>query len=93
MVEEESLPIIWSPIAKRSFKKAYQRIKKDSPKNAENVRDTIQKMVDRLPDNPQFHPPDRFKRNNSGNYRAFEKYKFRVTYRILQSLITIFPSL
>jgi len=27
-------------------------------------------------------PPDKFKKNNDGTWRAFEKYHYRISYRI-----------
>ena len=89
MVENEPLQIIWSPDARRALRKAYERIKEDSPKNAVKVRDTILEMIEQLPNNPNQHPPDRFKLDNSGNYRAFEKYNYRVSYRFSDKEIRI----
>jgi len=38
-------------------------------------------MIDKLPENPQRYAVDKFKRNNPGNYRAFEKYNYRIAYK------------
>ncbi len=81
MVEEPQPRVIWAPSAKTSLRKAYQYIKKDSPKNAGKVRDTLLEMIGKLPSHPTRYTLDRFKLNNPGNYRAFEKYSYRVTYR------------
>lgn len=89
MVEEETLPIIWAPDAWKELQKAYHRIKEESPKNAIKVRDKILEIIDLLPENPIKYPPDRFKRNNTGHYRAFEKYKFRITYKFSEIEIKI----
>jgi len=45
------------------------------------VKDTILFMTRKLADHPEEYPLDKFKKDNSGNYRAFEKYSYRVAYR------------
>lgn len=39
------------------------------------------KIVDSLPGHPEKYPPDKFKKSNPGNYRAFEKYSYRIAYK------------
>jgi plasmid stabilization system protein ParE len=80
MVKKAKLVVIWNNSAAKYFKTAYQRIKEDSPVNAEKVRDGIVKIIDSLPAHPEKYPPDKFKRSNPGNCRAFELYSFRVAY-------------
>jgi plasmid stabilization system protein ParE len=63
------------------FTKAYERIKLDSYANAEKVRLEIVKVVDSLPANPERFPPNKFKLNNDGTVRAFEKYSPRIAYK------------
>jgi hypothetical protein len=48
MVKKAKLVVIWNNSAAKYFKTAYQRIKEDSPANAEKVRDGITP--------PQRHP-------------------------------------
>jgi plasmid stabilization system protein ParE len=89
MVKKEKPEVVWNNRASIYFRKAYEHIKEESPANAEKVKDGITKMVDSLPDNPGKHPPDKFKRNNPGNYRAFEKYSYRVAYKHTEQEIRI----
>lgn len=78
---KRDLPVIkWVPSAEASLRKAYQYIKENSLVNAEMVKTGITEMIDKLPENPQRHGIDKFKRNNPGNYRAFEKYNYRIAY-------------
>jgi plasmid stabilization system protein ParE len=82
----ENLPerrstVSWTKSAYISFQKAYENIKENSPASAEKVKDTILFMIRNLPDHPEKYPLDRFKTDNPGNYRAFEKYSYRVAYR------------
>ena len=68
-------------MAEVSLKREYKRIKEDSPKNAEKVRVEILAEIRKLATHPEMYPPDRFKNQNPGNYRAFEKHSYRVAYR------------
>jgi plasmid stabilization system protein ParE len=89
MVEDiplENLPkhrltVSWSISAYISLQEAYKKIKENSLASADKVKDTILFMTRKLPDHPEKYPLDRFKKDNPGNYRAFEKYSYRVAYR------------
>ncbi len=77
----KNLPaIIWNRRASIYFKKAYEKIKEESPINAEKVREGIVKIVESLSSRPEKYPPDKFKKNNPGSFRAFEKYSYRIAY-------------
>ena len=73
--------VMWNKIAESTLQKAYREIKIESPQNAIKVRDGILSETRRLANGPEIYPPDKFKRDNPGNYRAFEKYSYRVAYR------------
>ncbi len=77
----KKLVVVWGKDAEGSLQRAYVQILKDSPKNAEKVRDEILLASRKLADYPEAHPPDKFKDQNPGNYRAFEKHSFRISYR------------
>jgi len=89
MVKKARPVIIWNNRAAKFFREAYKRIKEDSPTNAERVRAGIVKIIDGLPNHPEKYPPDKFKKNNHGNYRAFEKYSYRIAYRHTEKEIRI----
>ena len=38
---------------------------------------------------PEKFPLDKYKINNDGSYRAFEKHRYRVAYRVLETEIKI----
>ena len=87
---KKSKPIVvWSIRASDSFRKIFEFICQDSYTNAEKVRSGILKIIDSLPDNPEKYPPDKFKKDNPGNYRAFEKYSFRIAYKYSDKEILI----
>lgn len=73
--------VSWNKSAYLSFQKAYEKIKESSPVSADKVKETILFLTRNLSDHPEKYPLDRFKKDNPGNYRAFEKYSCRVAYR------------
>ena len=81
--------IVWDSEALSQLQEIYEYIKEDSIASAKKVRKVILEETKKLPDNPEAHSLDRFKIKNNGSYRAFEKYKYRVSYRILQTEIRI----
>jgi len=81
--------VVWNKEAEASLQKAYRDIKEDSPQNAAKVRDEILAETRRLAEHPEIYPPDKFKKDNPGNYRAFEKYSYRVAYRYTEKEIRI----
>lgn len=81
MVKKAEPVIVWNKWASIYFKKEYERVKAESYTNAEKVRTGIVRIADSLSVHPEKYPPDKFKRNNPGNYRAFEKYSYRIAYK------------
>ena len=81
--------VVWNKVAEESFQKAYHKIKKDSPQNAEKVRDEILAATRALPDHPEIYPLDKFMNQNPGNHRAFEKHSYRIVYRHTEKEIRI----
>ena len=72
--------VIWSKSAKAELRKAFEHIALDSLQNAQMVKDTLIDLSIDLSDNPEKCPLDKFKINNDGTWRAFEKYHYRVSY-------------
>jgi len=81
--------VIWSKTAKTQLQKAYNYIIKDSLQNAQIVRDKIIELTIDLPTHPEKYPLDKFKENNDGSYRAFEIYRYRLSYHIVKDQIQI----
>jgi len=81
--------VLWSNSAKAELKKAYEYMALDSLQNAQMVKNALIDLTIDLPQNPEKYPLDKFKTNNDGTWRAFEKYHYRISYRILENQIRI----
>lgn len=89
MVENNKLIVIWDKVAKTQLKKAYNRIKEESLQGAETVKNGILESVGKIPEHPQKYPPDKLKKDNPGNYRAFEIFNYRIAYKITEENIQV----
>jgi len=81
--------IVWDVEARKSFRKQISHIKKDSLQAAEKVRAEIFDILKEIPSNPKKFPSDKFKANNDGSFRAFEKHNLRIAYYITETQIRI----
>jgi len=81
--------VVWSDRAKAELKKMYEYIAFDSLQNAQVVRDALIDITIDLQENPEKYPLDKFKNENNGTWRAFEKHHYRISYRILKDQIRI----
>jgi len=76
-------------VAASQLKHACAYIKKDSPKNSLKVKKDILSAFTALSLSPEKYPPDKYKRDNDGSYRAFELHHYRIVYRVLPAEIKI----
>jgi len=81
--------IVWNKRPSKFLAQALKRISEDSLLQAERVEKAILNSIADLPQNPEKYPPDKFKRDNSGNFRAFEKLSFRIAYKFTTKQIRI----
>ncbi len=79
----------WPAKTQRQLEKAYEYILLDSYQNAEKVKADILASTRKLAINPEIHPPDKYKTNNDGSFRAFELHRYRIAYRITKREIII----
>jgi plasmid stabilization system protein ParE len=87
---KRSRTIVWDKQALDYFKAAIKFIRRDSPQNAELVKNKIREAVNDLPDNPQRYPADKYrKKNKDDSYRAFEIYRFRIAYFVSKDQVRI----
>jgi len=80
---------VWSKRARSELQKAYLYIRLDSLQNAEMVRDEIIDLTIDLCNYPTKYPADKFKKDNDGTWRAFEKHHYRITYKITANEIRV----
>lgn len=88
-MSKSPLSVLWDKEAYASLQRIYLYIKQDSLLNAEKVKNGILKITKSLSENPAKYPPDKFKNKNLGDYRAFEKYSYRLAYRHTKKEIKI----
>lgn len=88
MVKKE-YQIVWTKRSQQQMKAAYKYISDDSLQNAIKVVEDIVRSVDKAITNPEFYGPDKYKIDNDGSYRAFEKHRYRIVYRFTKNIIRV----
>ncbi len=81
--------ISWDKQATVQFRKAINYIREDSPQNADKVKKEILEKINQLAQWPENNTPDKYKINNTGNYRAFELHRYRISYLVKENEIII----
>ncbi|WP_114789496.1 type II toxin-antitoxin system RelE/ParE family toxin [Niabella yanshanensis] len=81
--------IKWDKKAFLYFKEAIRYIRQNSSQNADKIKQEILKKIEDLSFRPEVHAPDKYKINNSGCYRAFELYRYRIAYLVSATEIII----
>ena len=83
------LKVVIDNVAKIQLRSAYNYIKNDSAQNAEKIKSEILTSIRELVKNPKLHSPDKYRIDNDGSYRAYEIYKYRITYHISDEQIIV----
>lgn len=73
--------IVWNKRPSQVFSHELKRTSEESYQNAEIVETAVLSSIDGIKDQPERYAADKFKKNNEGNYRAFETHIYRVAYR------------
>jgi len=81
--------IIWRTPAIIYLEKAIDYIREDSVKNADIVANAILSSIEKAARFPEHFPPDKYRLNNSGSFRAFEIYSFRVSFYYNSEILRI----
>jgi plasmid stabilization system protein ParE len=81
--------ISWDKQSVNYFRETIRYIRKDSPQNADKVKQEILEKIAELSIRPEIHSPDKYKLNNNGQYKAFELYHLRVAYLVKEDEIII----
>jgi plasmid stabilization system protein ParE len=85
----KGIKVVLDNVALSQLKQACNYIKKDSPQNSRKVKNDIFSACMALSLHPEKFPPDKYRRENDGSYRSFEKHRLRVAYFISEQEITI----
>ena len=88
MVKGE-LEVLIDNEAKLQLRELYIYIQKDSIKYAKEVSKGILSSIKELIKNPEKHTIDKYRLNNDGSYRAYELYRYRITYHVSQNQVTV----
>jgi plasmid stabilization system protein ParE len=81
--------INWDKQSVKYFREAIRYIQKDSPQNADKIKNEILKRISELAETPEICTSDKYKLNNNGQYKAFELYHFRISYLVKDNEIII----
>lgn len=81
--------IKWSKVAHDEFRVAIEYIMNDSVQNAENLEKKLRNKLHTVLEYPDMYPPDKYKSDNDGSYRAFNLFSYRVSYRVKDDCILI----
>ena len=79
----------WPQRSQNQLAKAYKYISIDSYQNAEKVKKDILVSTHKLASNPDMYPPDKYRKNNDGSFRAYELHRYRIAYRVTEKEIII----
>ncbi len=81
--------IVWTVNAQKQIKQIFEHIEQESPKNAVRVVEDIVLAVYQSIDNPEIYPSDKYKLDNDGSYRAFERHRYRISYRFSNNIVRV----
>ncbi|MES2774459.1 MAG: type II toxin-antitoxin system RelE/ParE family toxin [Bacteroidota bacterium] len=79
----------WPLAAQKQLSKAYAYILKFSYQNAEKVKNDILSSTRKIAENPERYPPDKYRNNNDGSFRAYELHRYRIAYQFTEREIII----
>ncbi|MBA2761290.1 MAG: type II toxin-antitoxin system RelE/ParE family toxin [Segetibacter sp.] len=83
------MEVIWDDKAFIAFNKILDYISKDSPKSASKIADKVIETFNKIAKHPFIYPADKYKRNNTNLYRAFNLYRIRISYKVEESRILV----
>ncbi len=85
----EKVPVIWTETSRQQLHNIYLYLAEDSILQTDRIFDLIVNSTIKLAIHPYRNPPDKYKTDNDGNYRAYELRHFRISYKIIENAIYI----
>jgi plasmid stabilization system protein ParE len=83
------LTLVWDIGAYKQFEDAIAYIEKESLTNAENFKTEISKKLKGILLQPERYPADKYKKMNDGSFRAFELFRYRISYQYKSNQIRV----
>ena len=80
--------VVWDKVVLSDLEDIFEYLK-TKPEVSSKIVPTLVKLSFELSNNFEIYSLDRFKIKHDGSYRAFEKYHYRVSYRVLPNQIRI----
>ena len=80
--------VVWDKVVLSDLEDIFEYLK-PKPEVSSKIVSALVKLASDLSNNFEIYSLDRFKINNDGSYRAFEKYHYRVSYKVLPDQIRI----
>ena len=81
--------LVWTKRSQQDLRALYKYISEDSLQNALKILNEIIATTEKAIANPEYFNPDKFKLNNDGSFRAFEKHRYRIVYRYQKNTIRV----
>jgi len=81
--------VVWTKRSQQHMEQIFSYINEQSPQNALQVTEDIILAVNKATTNPEIYNPYKYKHNNDGTYRAFEKHRYRISYRYKTNVIRV----
>ncbi|AWH84704.1 type II toxin-antitoxin system RelE/ParE family toxin [Flavobacterium album] len=80
--------VVWTRVAIEQLSDIHEYIYNTTKsfRIADNVILQIQNSSEILSNNPEIYPLDIYKLRNNGNYRAYEIFHYRISYRIEEQI-------
>ena len=85
----EKRKIIWNLSAASDFEKILKWVEKRSVQGSEIIEQNIFIKLEQALINPLRFPQDQYKVGNSGEFRCFLSYRYRVTYQVRKTEIRV----
>ena len=89
MAQKKVKEIVWSKNAEKQFYKILDHLLEEAPHVIDKVGNAILDTVEDLSLQYHIHPPDRFKKNNDGSYKAALIFSYRISYQVGDKTINI----
>jgi len=89
MVKKKIKTIVWSRNAANQYYKILKYLSEEAPEAIDIVGNALLDMIESLSLEYNNYPPDRFKKNNDGTYKASLVFNYRISFQITETNIYI----